>query len=295
MKKIELQEGQRFGKLTYLCWDDSQKKDKCKCICDCGKIKYARPGRLLNGTTSSCGCGLVYPRVNLSNQRFGILTVLSEYRKCRFGGYEWLCRCDCGNEKWIRSSSLKNGDYISCGCLQKQHLHSQERILNDYDVENNIVTVYLRPNNVPMICDLDDWENLKKYTWSLSNSGYAYSKIVVAGHDMTIQFHNMILPLQDDDRVVDHINTNKLDNRRNNLRYCSRQQNNINKSTLNRNNTSGFRGVNYSKSMKKWQAQIMINRRKIIIGYYDKKEDAYQARLEAEKKYFNPLFDPSDP
>lgn len=60
-------------------------------------------------------------RANLEGQRFGRLTAISLTEKRTCGGNSiWLCRCDCGNEALVSSSSLKNGGTRSCGCLAKE-------------------------------------------------------------------------------------------------------------------------------------------------------------------------------
>lgn len=55
---------------------------------------------------------------NLIGQRFGRLVVIS--RADKTGHVHWLCRCDCGGEKVIRTSSLTRGRTQSCGCLQRE-------------------------------------------------------------------------------------------------------------------------------------------------------------------------------
>lgn len=289
-KHEELHVGQRFGKLTYLGWDETRKFDNCKCICDCGKIKYARTGRLLNGTTTSCGCGLIKPQNDLSEQRFGKLLVLRQYRINKYKGYDWLCKCDCGTEKWVRGSQLTNGNTNSCGCAQYQNVIRPKK-MNKYEIKDNLVEVKLSNSDAIMICDVDDWENLKQYTWGLSNSGYAYSKVDIKSKEINLLFHTMVKPLQDDGKVIDHINENKLDNRKENLRYVTPHANSVNKSKPNKNNQSGYRGVCFSKTMNKWQARITINSKGIVLGYFDTKEEAYKVRKEAEEIYFLPLFD----
>jgi hypothetical protein len=80
-----------------------------------------------------------------------------------------------------------------------------------------------------------------------------------------------------DDCYVDHINRNKLDNRRENLRIASKGENAIN-SKVPSNNTSGFKGVTWDKSKGKWQAQIMYQQKYIHIGRYTNLADAVEAR-----------------
>lgn len=57
---------------------------------------------------------------NLTGQKFGRLTVLYELPERKNGKIQWRCRCDCGNEKDVLSTSLTSGHTQSCGCLQKE-------------------------------------------------------------------------------------------------------------------------------------------------------------------------------
>lgn len=89
-------------------------------------------------------------------------------------------------------------------------------------------------------------------------------------------------------RVVDHMNGDSLDNRRANLRVVSHMENIRNRTKLNKNNTSGHMGVRFKTERQRWQAYIMLpasggSRQKMKhLGYFEKQEDAVQARLEAE-------------
>jgi hypothetical protein len=83
---------------------------------------------------------------------------------------------------------------------------------------------------------------------------------------------------------IDHKNQNREDNRIENLREATRVVNRRNASRS-KNNTSGFTGVVFHKSMNKWCAQIVLNRKNIVLGYFAKIDDAIQARMQANKKY----------
>lgn len=72
---------------------------------------------------------------------------------------------------------------------------------------------------------------------------------------------------------VDHINHNTLDNRRSNLRICTTQQNTFNRGPQ-KNNSSGFKGVHWSKKMSKWVARIKHHGRGMHIGVFSVKEEA---------------------
>lgn len=75
---------------------------------------------------------------------------------------------------------------------------------------------------------------------------------------------------------VDHMNMDKLDNRCTNIRIVTRRQNCLNKN-VQENNTSGYRGVSWSKPHGKWIAQIINNQKKTYLGLFDDVKDAARA------------------
>lgn len=100
-----------------------------------------------------------------------------------------------------------------------------------------------------------------------------------------IYLHREIMKVSDV-RVVDHMNGNPSDNRRINLRVCSNAENIRNRIRLNKNNTSGKRGVYFGKRHNRWVARIKINRKTIWLGEYLNWEDAIAARRIGEIKHF---------
>jgi hypothetical protein len=75
---------------------------------------------------------------------------------------------------------------------------------------------------------------------------------------------------------VDHINGDTLDNRRDNLRLASSTENGSNRS-LNRNSTSGYKGVTWVKARGNWRANIKVNGKPISLGVYDDPVEAARA------------------
>ena len=92
------------------------------------------------------------------------------------------------------------------------------------------------------------------------------------------------IPLRNSEHEVDHRNGNKLDNRKSNLRICSRSENQMNRGKQ-KNNTSGFKGVSQIKMNQKWVAYIKVNYKRIYIGCFLKKVDAARAYNMAALKY----------
>jgi hypothetical protein len=132
--------------------------------------------------------------------------------------------------------------------------------------------------------DIEDIDKIREYKWHLSNMGYIQTTIRNINRTNCILLHRLIMNAKQGE-YVDHINRNKLDCRKINLRVCTNQQNNFNKG-LYSHNTSGVSGVSWDKSHNKWEANIKLNRKKKFLGYFVNFEDAVQARRTAEIKYF---------
>ena len=86
------------------------------------------------------------------------------------------------------------------------------------------------------------------------------------------------------DNDIDHINGKPLDNRIENLRDVTTQENNKNKRKQS-NNTSGHMGVSWHKGVEKWQAQIQVDGVVMYLGYFNVLEDAVAARQAASIKH----------
>lgn len=83
---------------------------------------------------------------------------------------------------------------------------------------------------------------------------------------------------------IDHINMNQSDNRICNLRDVSRSQNQCNR-CVQSNNTSGYKGVSFSKLHKRWESYIKINRKRKFLGLFNDPKLAHAAYCRAAKKY----------
>jgi hypothetical protein len=126
-----------------------------------------------------------------------------------------------------------------------------------------------------IIMDEEDRYLLHEHNFSFYKIGYIGESKRINGKTSTKFLHNFILPPKRG-FIVDHINRNKLDNRRCNLRYVTYSQNNMN-SSMQKNNTSGYRGVCWHKKAKKWACFIKLNKKRIHIGLFSNIEEAARA------------------
>lgn len=122
------------------------------------------------------------------------------------------------------------------------------------------------------LIDKDDYEKVKDYKWSLSKIGYSITE-----NKKRIYLHQLILGKKEG-LEIDHINHNKLDNRKQNLWHCTHSQN-----LMNRKNVKGY---SWNKKKKKWEVYIHLNRKKINLGCFTNEQDAIKARRIAKEKYF---------
>jgi hypothetical protein len=120
------------------------------------------------------------------------------------------------------------------------------------------------------IVDDEDYEELSEYSWCFDGR-YASSKTVVPGKKVYLHRYLMGSP---ENKLVDHVNGDKLDNRTSNLRIADYRQNSANSKTHS-HNTSGYRGV--YKWRNYWRAAITYDGKQISCGYYSDKDEAAKA------------------
>ena len=256
---------------------------RCECQCENHTIKNVIGANLTSGKTLSCGCIAKEERqsriIDLTGKKYGRLTVIN-----RVDDYispkgqikpRWKCQCECGNYSIVDSRQLRNGKVVSCGCYGREQTIKALKKYNTYELCGNYYIGY-DDNNQKFYFDKDDYDKVKNYYWRVEPSTN-----YVSCSTANIRLHELIMDSKGTGLLVDHIHGAKTrnDNRKCNLRLSTTQQNNYNKDY-------GEAGVTYNSKQKKWISQIKVNKKQIIIGKYDTKEQAIKARKEAENEYY---------
>lgn len=164
-------------------------------------------------------------------------------------------------------------------------------------LENGIVEVKLT-NDVVMYTDAADWYGwLQRYRWrakNLHSQWVACTDVPTVNGRITVYYHRMVAfkyaLIKDlhEDIIVDHIAHKNvedmiIDNRKENLRLATQQENSQNRRKIN-NSSSQYKGVYWNQSAGKWRAEITIDGKPKHLGYFEEEEVAAQAYDNAARK-----------
>jgi hypothetical protein len=261
----------RFGNLKVM---EPTGKNNCGqmkwlCKCDCGEIKVVNGCDLRSGKTSHCGCKRKSIK-DLKGQRFGDLLAIKPIGKSKKRLTLWACKCICGRDIIVESTSLISGNTKSCGnCSFGSYETIDDKAIGSFK------------NGECFIIDKTDLQQVKNHRWWIDYNGYFTTEI----NGKRYLLHNFLMGLEKSNYVVDHIDRDKKNNSRSNLRICTPKENSRNRSKPT-SNSSGFVGVCYHINNHKYYASIKVNGRNIHIGTFDNKIDAAIARDIAAIKYF---------
>lgn len=134
------------------------------------------------------------------------------------------------------------------------------------------------------LVDDEDYKWLNQWKWYYSSAGYARRDPYERNKRSHIMMHRLINHTPKG-METDHINGNRIDNRKKNLRSYTRQQNRVNKPKL-KTNTSGINGVSWHKKANKWRAQVYLNDKQIYLGLFTNILEAKKVHDEKARELF---------
>jgi hypothetical protein len=134
------------------------------------------------------------------------------------------------------------------------------------------------------IVDDEDYEYLNQWKWC-SATGYASRVSLDGGKRTEIRMHRLLVGAEKGQQV-DHINRNRLDNRKSNLRICTPKENSRNSSKRKNAVSSVYKGVTKQPNSKRFICTMFVDGKRLYLGQYDEELDAaYYYNMNA-KKYF---------
>lgn len=205
--------------------------------------------------------------VDITGEKFGLLTVLGLHGLNEKKKTLWECLCDCGNKTIVLGDNLKRSTK-SCGCLRvaKSTTHGGS-YTTEYNTWHSMINRCCNPNNKDFInyggrgitvCERwkSDFNNFVEDMGKKPSKYYSIDRADVNGNYEP-----------------------------SNCKWATRSQQERNKRLNNKNNT-GHRGVRWIEKESKWRVQITANNKAINVGTFGNIEDAINARKEAERKYW---------
>lgn len=201
---------------------------------------------------------------DLTGSRIGKLLLLQRKRENNKTYY--YCKCDCGNEKWIRADKIGEDKINNCGC---------ERVYHYTDLSNKKFGK-LQPIKVV--------DNSK-------NNGYIWLCKCDCGNEKEIVMSSLISGASTSCGCIKKNkakDTVKIMHERN-RKYLIDNTCTIllSRKNLLKNNISGVNGVTWDKTNQKWHSYISFKKKRYHLGFYKDKKDAISARKEAEEKLHN--------
>ena len=129
----------------------------------------------------------------------------------------------------------------------------------------------------------DQYYDIKQYKWYYAK-GYIHGTV----NSKNIRLSRYVMHCYDEDKMVDHVNSDTMDNRKEYLVISDAEHNGQNKSSA-KGSTSKYVGVSYHKKSSKWQAVIILKSIKYHLGTYSKEIDAARARDKKAIEFNNTL------
>ncbi|MBP8972305.1 MAG: HNH endonuclease [Anaerolineae bacterium] len=145
-------------------------------------------------------------------------------------------------------------------------------------------SITLKGGAISLVDDADH-PHLSQYTWFMSQDGYAVGLVPNGDGKFKLQYMHRVILQPAPSELVDHINGDPLDNRRQNLRLATSHQNHQNR-RVKGNSHTGLKGVGWHKERGQYYARIQLQGIRVHLGFFKTAEDAALAYDEAARTLF---------
>lgn len=225
---------------------------------------------------------------DLTGRRYGSLVVLSLTEKKYRSNHVWLCRCVCGNEIEVPSTSLTLGNTTSCGCLKKNVLRAANRYIDATSLRQSLADDQVHSSRASsgytgVVPRGDKWRAVIRYKGKTHYLG-TYTRIedaVKARAEAKRQVQDDALGLE---QIYQELHAGEeMPHRPAKPEAYIRQTSDLPKEEkpVRIDNTSGCTGVNKRKD--KWSASITVSGKRYFLGCYKALDEAIAVRKQAEK------------
>jgi len=194
-----------------------------------------------------------------------------------------FCKVD-GCNNIIIANDFCNRHYVQ----MRTHGYIKARDIqtpNEFIIEGDICRIKLYNMKCEevgeAIIDAEDYGKCKGKKWRKNAEDYVTSDIPIDGIFTRTFLHHLILGKKAE---IDHKDGNGLNNKKDNLRFCTHMENAQNRK-LNLNNKSGYKGVFWRKEKEMWMVYITYNRKRKFLGYFDDIVEAAKSYNKAAIKY----------
>lgn len=251
--------GQKYGHLTAICEAPRGKHGERRymCRCDCGHVGNYIVYPILKGVTKNCRKCVPHsggmPPPDLVGKTLNGWKVIAKEKVVRKESgnlYFFRCQCSrCGNESVLTAGQIYNSKSSRCHkCGPMYH----------FRIEGGSAYGALS-DGAEFIIDTEDIAKVDQHYWFREGNGqYIVSR---DGNRM----HRLVLGITDPSIMIDHINRNRSDNRKANLRVATTAQNCFNHSKLSTNRT-GYIGVYFSQVSQRYEVKVGYNQKRIYLG-----------------------------